>query len=54
MTGQNLEMRSGKNGNNYCHNQYAFSKGIQKYGWNNFQHIVLIDNSPERESKKGN
>ena len=51
MTGQSLEMRSGKNGINYCYNQYAFSKAIQKYGWNNFEHIILINNLTKQEAE---
>lgn len=38
---KNPESRWKNNGANYGHNNY-FSKAIQKYGWNNIQHIVLI------------
>lgn len=40
---KNPEQRWGKNGEGYKHNQY-FWRAIQKYDWNNFQHIILADN----------
>lgn len=39
--------RWGKNGNGYK-NQY-FYNAIQKYGWNNFEHLILEDNLTEKE-----
>jgi len=37
--------RWGHQGNGYC-NQ-PFYQAIQKYGWDNFEHIILEDNIPE-------
>lgn len=31
-----------KNGSTYKHNEY-FTRAIQKYGWDNFEHIILKD-----------
>lgn len=39
----NLYRRFGKNGE-YYHNSSYFYNAIQKYNWNNFEHIILIDN----------
>lgn len=38
-----LSRRFGKNGQ-YYHNSSYFYHAIQKYGWDNFEHILLIDN----------
>ena len=42
-TCQTLKQRAQSNGNHYkpC---TVFYKAIQKYGWNNFEHIILKDN----------
>lgn len=42
ITGINPEVRW-KNGRGYYGKTY-FSNAIKKYGWDNFQHIILIDN----------
>lgn len=38
-----------KNGKGYSNNEY-FTRAIQKYGWNNFQHEVLYDNLTKAEA----
>ena len=40
------ERRWGANGSGYKCNKH-FYRAIQKYGWDNFQHIILIDNLPK-------
>ena len=42
--------RRWQNGNGYKTQQY-FYRAIEKYGWNNFQHIVLFNNLTENEAK---
>ena len=42
-TSKSLERRSRANGIGYHHNQY-FKEEIEKYGWDNFNHIVLFEN----------
>ena len=42
------EKRWGKNGNGYHHNNH-FLNAIQKYGWDNFEHIILEDNLTREE-----
>ena len=41
------ESRWGLNGNGYKH-QILFWRAIQKYGWDNFQHIILLNNISEK------
>lgn len=38
------------NGANYMHNQH-FARAINKYGWDNIEHIVIYDNLTEDEAK---
>lgn len=40
-----------KNGRGYKHNEY-FIRAINKYGWENFQHIIIADNLTEDEAMK--
>lgn len=42
VTSNSLSSRFGSNGNGYK-TQRLFWRAIQKYGWENFQHIVLAD-----------
>lgn len=50
ITSQKPEKRW-KNGKGYNHNEH-FKSAIDKYGWNNFQHIILFDNLKEEEAKR--
>lgn len=43
--------RWGKNGNGYSNCTY-FKKAINKYGWNNFEHIILFDKLTKQEALK--
>ena len=43
ITSQSVESRWQHDGEGYKHQQ-LFWRAIQKYGWNNFRHIVLADN----------
>lgn len=44
------EVRWGKNGYNY-HSTPHFYSAILKYGWDNFEHIIIKDNLPEECAK---
>ncbi len=39
-----------QNGHNYKNNEY-FSKAIKKYGWDNFEHIIVARGLTEEEAK---
>ena len=43
-----IKYRFGKNGIEY-NNQPKFYRAIQKYGWDNFEHIILEDNTQTQE-----
>lgn len=49
ITSQKPEKRW-KNGKGYKNNQY-FARAIEKYGWDNFQHIVIAKGLTEEEAK---
>lgn len=49
ITSRDLKIRSGKNGNRYNKSPH-FWKAIQKYGWDNFEHIILVDNLTKEEA----
>lgn len=48
-TSQSLSKRFGNNGNGYKTSS-KFYKAIQKYGWDNFDHIILYDNLTPEEA----
>lgn len=43
--------RRWRNGKSYQHNPH-FYNAIQKYGWNNFEHIVLFNNLTKEEAEQ--
>lgn len=49
ITKQTPEVRWGKNGCNYKSSPHFFS-AIQKYGWDNFEHIILFENLTKEEA----
>lgn len=48
ITSLDIKERWGKNGNGY--RKQSFYRAIQKYGWNNFRHVVLFDNLTEEDA----
>ena len=46
---QDVEKRWGKNGINYKSSPHFYS-AIQKYGWDNFEHIILFENLTKEEA----
>ncbi|MBO7305947.1 MAG: hypothetical protein J6U47_04380 [Bacteroidales bacterium] len=48
-TNSSIEKRAGKDGVLYKPNIY-FYKAIQKYGWDNIEHIVVCDNISKKEA----
>lgn len=40
-----------RNGLGYNHNQY-FTRAIKKYGWDNFEHIILFKNKTQEEAEE--
>lgn len=49
ITGQSVEQRWGKNGYKYKNNKH-FWNAIQKYGWDNFEHIVFMTNLTQEDA----
>lgn len=49
ITGREPKTRWGQNGKNYKRQLY-FWNAIKKYGWNNFEHIILRSNLSEEEA----
>lgn len=50
ITSLNLDKRWGKTGNGYKTQQY-FYRAIEKYGWDNFQHIIIAKGLDEETAK---
>ena len=50
ITSQKPHKRWGKNGRGYLDNSY-FTNAIEKYGWDNFQHIIIARGLTEEEAK---
>ena len=50
-TNSSLKTRAGSNGHRYK-NCTKFWNAIQKYGWNNFEHIIVQDNLTLEEANK--
>ena len=48
-TSQDPEKRWGANGCNYV-NSPSFYNAIQKYGWDNFEHIIMFNNLTHKEA----
>lgn len=51
ITKQNTKYRWRSDGSGYIHSPY-FAKAIEKYGWDNFEHIILHSNVDETTAKK--
>lgn len=51
LSGVDPQKRWGKNGSGYRNNkQPAFSRAIQKYGWDNFEHVIISDGLSKEEA----
>lgn len=50
VTSKRPEKRWGENGNRYSHNP-ALQNAIDKYGWDNFNHIIFMSNLSEQKAK---
>ena len=51
ITKQEVEKRWGREGTNYKTSPYFYA-AIQKYGWDNFEHIILFTNLTKDEACK--
>lgn len=50
ITKQSLKQRCGNNGEQY--KRQTFYKAIEKYGWDNFEHIILYENLTQKEAEE--
>jgi group I intron endonuclease len=50
ITSMPLNKRFERNGAGYKHHNVKFWRAIQKYGWNNFEHILFADHLTEDEA----
>ncbi|SCG87894.1 group I intron endonuclease [uncultured Clostridium sp.] len=50
ITSLSLKARSGNNGKRYTRNKTYFANAINKYGWDAFYHILLLDNLIKSEA----
>lgn len=51
ITKQDVKVRWGAHGSHYGKNTH-FGRAIQKYGWDNFEHIILFENLTKKEACK--
>jgi hypothetical protein len=51
ITSKQIEQRWGKNGSGYRGSTY-FYNAINKYGWNNFDHLIIKERLSEQEAKE--
>lgn len=51
ITRRTLKQRANSNGSGYRYNTHLW-RAIQKYGWENFTHVVLFDNLTEEEATR--
>lgn len=50
ITSLNPPSKRWANGKGYSKNKY-FARSIEKYGWNNFEHIIYMENLSEKDAK---
>ena len=50
ITSMSVSKRWGKDGKGYSYRQPLFYRAITKYGWDNFEHLILYDNLSKEEA----